>query len=37
MLDLPYMKLGEWWNVRPDILLVPSMLPPFVKVRVSVI
>jgi DNA polymerase alpha subunit B len=33
MLDLPYMKLGEWWNVRPDILIVPSMLPPFVKVR----
>lgn len=33
MLDLPYMKLGEWWNVRPDVLLVPSMLPPFVKVR----
>jgi DNA polymerase alpha subunit B len=32
MLDLPYMKLGEWWNVRPDILIVPSMLPPFVKV-----
>jgi DNA polymerase alpha subunit B len=32
MVDLPYMKLGEWWNVRPDILIVPSMLPPFVKV-----
>lgn len=32
MLDIPYMKLGEWWNVRPDILIVPSMLPPFVKV-----
>ena len=32
MLDLSYMKLGEWWNVRPDILIVPSMLPPFVKV-----
>ena len=32
MLDVPYMKLGEWWNVRPDILIVPSMLPPFVKV-----
>ncbi|OQE27460.1 hypothetical protein PENSTE_c004G01098 [Penicillium steckii] len=37
MLDLPYMKLGEWWNVRPDILLVPSMLPPFVKVVDSVL
>jgi DNA polymerase alpha subunit B len=35
MLDLPYMKLGEWWNVRPDILIVPSMLPPFVKVCTS--
>jgi DNA polymerase alpha subunit B len=34
MLDLPYMKLGEWWNVRPDILIVPSMLPPFVKVYI---
>lgn len=31
-LDVPYFKLGEWWNVRPDILIVPSMLPPFVKV-----
>ncbi|KAJ5279585.1 hypothetical protein N7478_004957 [Penicillium angulare] len=36
-LDLPYMKLGEWWNVRPDILIVPSMLPPFVKVVDSVL
>lgn len=34
MLDLPYMKLGEWWNVRPDVLILPSMLPPFVKVCV---
>lgn len=32
MLDIPYMKLGEWWNVRPDVLIVPSTLPPFVKV-----
>ncbi|KAF3384309.1 DNA polymerase alpha subunit B [Penicillium rolfsii] len=37
MLDVPYMKLGEWWNVRPDILIVPSMLPPFVKVVDSVL
>ncbi|CAI7588341.1 unnamed protein product [Penicillium discolor] len=37
MVDLPYMKLGEWWNVRPDILIVPSMLPPFVKVVDSVL
>lgn len=32
MLDISYLKLGEWWNVRPDILIVPSVLPPFVKV-----
>ncbi|KAJ5653880.1 hypothetical protein N7490_000883 [Penicillium lividum] len=37
MLDVPYMKLGEWWNVRPDILIVPSMLPPFAKVVDSVL
>lgn len=33
MLDLSYLKLGEWWKVRPDILITPSFLPPFVKVR----
>lgn len=32
MLDVSYLKLGEWWNVRPDVLIIPSMLPPFVKV-----
>jgi DNA polymerase alpha subunit B len=32
MLDLSYLKLGEWWNVRPDVLITPSLLPPFVKV-----
>lgn len=32
MLDLSYFKLGEWWNVRPDVLITPSLLPPFVKV-----
>ncbi|KAK2779993.1 DNA-directed DNA polymerase alpha subunit pol12 [Onygenales sp. PD_12] len=32
MLDVSYLKLGEWWNVRPDVLITPSMLPPFVKV-----
>ena len=31
-LDLGYLKLGEWWNVRPDVLVVPSMLTPSVKV-----
>jgi DNA polymerase alpha subunit B len=33
MLDTSYLKLGEWWNLRPDILVVPSALPPFAKVR----
>lgn len=32
MLDVGYLKLGEWWNVRPDVLITPSMLPPFIKV-----
>jgi DNA polymerase alpha subunit B len=32
MLDVSYLKLGEWWNVRPDVLITPSLLPPFVKV-----
>ncbi|KAL4943613.1 hypothetical protein BDV06DRAFT_189508 [Aspergillus oleicola] len=36
-LDVSYSKLGEWWNVRPDILIVPSMLPPFVKVVDSIL
>lgn len=32
MIDVSYLKLGEWWNVRPDVLITPSVLPPFVKV-----
>lgn len=32
MLDLSYLKLGEMVNVRPDVLIVPSFLPPFAKV-----
>jgi DNA polymerase alpha subunit B len=32
MLDISYLKLGEWWNVKPDVLITPSLLPPFVKV-----
>lgn len=32
MVDISYLKLGDWWNVRPDILITPSMLPPFIKV-----
>jgi DNA polymerase alpha subunit B len=32
MLDVSYLKLGEMVNVRPDVLLLPSALPPFAKV-----
>ena len=32
-LDLSYFKLGEWLNVKPDLLITPSTLPPFGKVR----
>ena len=32
-LDLSYLKLGEWLNVKPDLLITPSTLPPFGKVR----
>jgi len=31
-IDLGYSKLGEWSNVRPDILFLPSMLTPSIKV-----
>ena len=31
-LDIGYLKLGEWLNVRPDILVLPSVLNPFAKV-----
>jgi DNA polymerase alpha subunit B len=31
-LDLSYMKLGEFLNVNPDVLVTPSVLPPFAKV-----
>jgi len=31
-LDVAYLKLGEWLNVRPDILITPSALSPFAKV-----
>lgn len=33
MLDTSYLKLGEMLNVRPDLLIIPSALPPFAKVR----
>lgn len=32
LLDPSYLKLGEMINVRPDVMLVPSLLPPFAKV-----
>jgi DNA polymerase alpha subunit B len=35
MLDVSYLKLGEMVNVRPDVLVVPSALPPFAKVSCS--
>ena len=31
-MDTSYLKLGEWLNVRPDLLVTPSVLPPFAKV-----
>ncbi|KAF2486215.1 DNA polymerase alpha subunit B N-terminal-domain-containing protein [Neohortaea acidophila] len=36
-LDIGYLKLGEWLNVRPDILILPSVLSPFAKVVNSVV
>jgi DNA polymerase alpha subunit B len=32
MLDVAYLKLGDMLNVRPDLLILPSALPPFAKV-----
>jgi DNA polymerase alpha subunit B len=32
MLDVSYLKLGDMINVKPDLLVVPSALPPFAKV-----
>ncbi|RYO86883.1 hypothetical protein DL762_004547 [Monosporascus cannonballus] len=37
VLDTSYLKLGEMVNVRPDVLVVPSALPPFVRVVESVV
>ncbi|PWI69892.1 hypothetical protein PCL_00804 [Purpureocillium lilacinum] len=31
VLDVSYLKLGEMVNVRPDVMLVPSALPPFAR------
>ncbi|KIW33432.1 uncharacterized protein PV07_00284 [Cladophialophora immunda] len=35
-LDVGYLKLGEWMQVKPDVLILPSMLTPSVKVVDSV-
>ncbi|CAN8095135.1 unnamed protein product [Discula destructiva] len=37
MLDVSFLKLGEMVGVRPDVLVVPSALPPFAKVVESVL
>ncbi|KAF3760318.1 DNA polymerase alpha, subunit B [Cryphonectria parasitica EP155] len=37
MLDVSYLKLGEMVGGRPDVLIVPSALPPFAKVVESVL
>lgn len=36
-LDIAYLKLGEWLQVRPDLLITPSVLTPFAKVVESVL
>ncbi|KAH9828173.1 DNA polymerase alpha subunit B-like [Teratosphaeria destructans] len=35
-LDIGYLKLGEWITVKPDLLILPSVLNPFVKVPLPV-
>ncbi|KAI2623372.1 DNA polymerase alpha, subunit B [Hypoxylon sp. NC1633] len=37
MIDTSYLKLGEMVNVRPDVMVIPSALPPFAKVVESVL
>ncbi|KAH9910106.1 DNA polymerase alpha/epsilon subunit B [Xylariomycetidae sp. FL2044] len=37
VVDTSYLKLGEMVNARPDIVVVPSALPPFAKVVESVL
>ncbi|KAL9046025.1 MAG: hypothetical protein Q9214_001040 [Letrouitia sp. 1 TL-2023] len=36
-LDTSYLKLGEWLDARPDMLITPSALAPFAKVVESVL
>ncbi len=35
-LDVGYLKLGEMLNVRPDVLVTPSVLPAFARVSNSI-
>ncbi|KAG6008063.1 hypothetical protein E4U21_005076 [Claviceps maximensis] len=37
VVDVAYLRLGEMVNVRPDVMMVPSSLPPFAKVVESVL
>lgn len=37
MLDTSYLALGEWQNVRPDVLVTPSSLPQFANIVDSVV
>ena len=37
MLDVSYLKLGELVNVRPDLMIIPSSLPPFAKVCLNIL
>lgn len=37
MIDTSYLALAEFQHVRPDVLITPSALPPFVKVVESVV
>lgn len=36
-LDVAFLELGEWLHVRPDLLILPSVLTPFAKVVHSVV
>ncbi|KAL8779464.1 MAG: hypothetical protein Q9213_006918 [Squamulea squamosa] len=36
-LDVSYLKLGEWLEARPDMLIQPSALPQFAKVVENVL
>ncbi|KAI0157841.1 DNA polymerase alpha/epsilon subunit B [Xylariaceae sp. FL1272] len=36
-LDTSYLKLGEMVNIRPDVIVTPSALPPFARVVESVL